>query len=551
MISRIAHSVFVVLLLTLFGLVAMGQPVRAAVVATSVTVGNSAPAFTVAPAENPVSDTVTPTWAGNDVTFEATATDNNGDAYYLIVCQTNSATATNGGAPTCGGGTWCVSGSTTSGSQASCAHTTSAGSNETNAWFAFVCDGVAAGAACSSSSQGSGDSGSPFVVNHAPVFTNIANNSPQNPGGTITWTATASDTNTGATVTLLVCKVAGVSGTDCTGGVSDRWCVSDPAASNPSCDYEIPIPTAAGANNAYVYIFDNHGMPSTSGTQGSASNYSVNNVAPVISSVTLNGGLDINLTENTTTPIILTATVTDNNSCTDIASVEANLYRSGIGAGLCNAGGHTNGNNCYPVITCSVVTEGNTCGGAGDASAGYTCTVNVQYFADPTDAATLYSAENWLNTIVAVDDGALSDDVEVSSGVQMLSLVGMDVAESIEYGAMSAGQVTDPLSIPMTVTATGNVGLNTELSGTDLESGEELIVVGYQRYALTASVAYASGVELTDLLVEAALQVPKTTSVTAASKPVYWGIEIPSLVVPGAYNGVNTVLAVKGDPSDW
>ena len=61
----------------------------------------------------------TPTIAGNNVVFIATATDPSApaDNYYLAVCKTNSITAVNNGAPTCASvpNTLCVSGSTVSG----------------------------------------------------------------------------------------------------------------------------------------------------------------------------------------------------------------------------------------------------------------------------------------------------------------------------------------------------------------------------------------------------------------------------------------------------
>ncbi|MGI5828125.1 MAG: hypothetical protein ACOX6V_03865 [Patescibacteria group bacterium] len=146
--------------------------IKAETVTTNVTVGNTAPTFTAGPAENPVSSATTPTNVGSDVTFEATANDANGENYYLAICKTDAVTAVNGGAPTCDGGAWCVSSATASDAEATCSYTALQGDVESNDWYAFVCDGSAA-AACSTSSQGSGDSGSPFKVNHAPIFNTI------------------------------------------------------------------------------------------------------------------------------------------------------------------------------------------------------------------------------------------------------------------------------------------------------------------------------------------------------------------------------------------
>ncbi|NLD25577.1 hypothetical protein GX656_02960, partial [Candidatus Dojkabacteria bacterium] len=59
-------------------------------ITTQVTVGNSAPSFTSGPAENTASTSTAPTSIGATVQFNATATDANGESYYLIVCSTNS-----------------------------------------------------------------------------------------------------------------------------------------------------------------------------------------------------------------------------------------------------------------------------------------------------------------------------------------------------------------------------------------------------------------------------------------------------------------------------
>lgn len=206
-------------------------------VTTTITVGNSAPEFTIGPIENPTSSTTTPTNVGSDILFQATAQDLNGDGYYMIICSSDSVTATDGGAPTCGDTTWCVSTLTGSASQASCSYTTQESDVRTNDWYAFACDSISSGAVCSDSHQGSGESGSPFVVNHRPNFTGVSNNSPVDPGATVTWTTTALDSH-GDNVKLLVCKTASITGDSCTG---DSWCESSFVSSNPSCSHNVPV----------------------------------------------------------------------------------------------------------------------------------------------------------------------------------------------------------------------------------------------------------------------------------------------------------------------
>lgn len=525
----------------------------------SVTVGNNAPVLSGNIAENPESSTTSPTNVGSSVTWEATASDSGNENYYLIICSTNSVSATNGGAPTCGGTQYCISGSTASGNQSTCNRTALIGDSESNAWFGFVCDANASAAACSTSNQGSGATGSPFIVNHAPAFTAISNDGPKNPGQTITWSSTASDSDSSGgadTVLILVCKTTGVSGNTCDGGVSDTWCSSSLSASNPTCNYSIPAVTPDTSYNAYVYVLDNSNFGSASGNQGSNTSYVVNNVAPVVSSVSINGGNAIDLTEGSTTNVIIGATVTDNNSCAggEISTVYGYAYRSGTAYVGCDTAGEANNNNCYSEVSCSVT--GGTCSGTSDASADYTCTVSITSYADPTDIATLYTAETWKSSFKVIDNNASSHNAEVASGVEMNSLTALDVTGTVNYGTLDVGQSNDPLDKITTVTPTGNVGLDEELSGSQMctnypTCNAGTIAVGYQKYALASLTAYSSGNTLTGSPVEAELNLAKTLTNSPTTKNTWWGILIPPATPPGLYSGVNVVGAVKGETANW
>ncbi len=543
-------------------LVVAGTAVLADNAPTSVTVGGAAPSFTVTVAESPASDGTTPTNAGSQIAFQATATDPNGDNYYLALCKTNSVTPSAGGPPTCGGGNWCISTSTTSGSQASCNYTTLDGDAETNVWYAFVCDGDSNGANCSNSSQGTGSSGSPFKVNHRPVFSTISNNTPRDPGQSVTWSTNSStldnDTDTAAdTVKLVICKTTGLSAGDCDGGAGDRWCASSFVASNPSCSYAVPVPTADNSYNAYAYLVDSHNFEATGGNQGSNSSYVVNNITPAISSVTLNGGTDITLTESSTKSVVVTATVTDNNACTEVTTVDTSVYRSGVTYTSCDTLGEANANNCYAKITCSVG-GGDTCDGATDASASYTCTINMQFHADPTDASTPFSAQNWLSTVYAIDDDTSSSTSTLGTGIEVLSLIAYDVTATIPFGSLGPGDSNDPLDVITTYTATGNVGLDAQMSGSQMCTnyptctGGTPIAVGQQRFAFAGSTAYTSGTQLTGSPTEYELNLQKTT-VTGSpqTKSVYWGIEIPIGTISGGYTGQNVLGVIKSETGEW
>ena len=536
---------------------------NAASVSTAVTVGNGAPSFTVQPYEDPASSTTTPTNVGSDVTFKATASEPNSEDYYLILCSTNSVTATESGAPTCGGTQWCVSSATTAGSQATCSRTAVIGDAESNAWYAFVCDGNANNAQCSASSQGSGDSGSPFEVNHAPGFTLAGiTDSTVDPGVGAVWTTTSSDTDTSGTadtVKLLVCKTTGISAGACDGGGSDTWCSSSLVASNPTCTYNVPSVSPDTDNiAAYVYIVDSHNFPATGAYQASNVPFTINNVAPTVSAVTINGGAAIDLTESSTKAVSLTATVSDNNSCygTELTTIYGYAYRSSVAYTGCDTAGEANTNRCYPEVTCTV--DGGTCTDNTDASANYTCTVNIQYYAVPTDTATQYPDDTWLSTIKAIDDDTASNNTTVGAGVEMNSLTAASITNGINYGSLAVGESNDPLNQTTTTTPTGNVGLDHEVSGaanmcTDYPtcSVGTPIGVAYEKYALASLTAYSSGSVLSTSAVETELNVAKPTTGSPTAKDTWWGILIPAGTVSGTYSGANTLTAVKGEIVSW
>ena len=523
-------------------------------VTTSVTIGNNAPTFTTGPIEDPAITSAAPANIGNLINFKATGTDGNGEDYYLIVCSTNSVTAVNGNVPVCNGGTtYCTSTITASGSQASCSYTTLLANPFNNPWYAFVCDYHTTASSCSAGDQGTGDSGSPFYVNHLPSFSGITNTSPANPGGSIAWTATASDPDSN-TIKLLVCKTNSITNGACTAG---EWCSSSLSSSNPTCTYNVPSVYPDGSSDAYAFIVDQYNLPSTDATQGSNSYFTINNVSPVVSAVVLNSGSAIGLTEATTTASSITATVTDNNSCfgTEITSVSSYVYRSGIDYTGCDNVGEANNNNCYPEISCSIV--GGSCTDITDSTANYTCSFNFEYYADPTDINTQFDAQNWLATVKALDDDLGNHTANSSSGVELNSLVAFSTGASVSYGILGVGQANDPLDKTLVTTATGNVGLDQEHSGsatmcTDFPTcaGSTKIPVSYQRYALSA-LAYASGTQLSITPNEIELNVAKVTSSTPTTGTVWWGISIPGGTLSGTYNGANTITALKGEIANW
>lgn len=527
-------------------------------VTTEVTVGNASPKFKEdgQPFEDPESTETVPTTIGNNVTFKATATDSNGEPYYLTICKTNEITPSSTGAGTCStaGQTYCTSTQTTSGSEASCTYTALATDPWSNVWFAFVCDANASQPACSATTanQGSGDSGSPFYVNHAPTFSAISNDGPKNPGETVTWTSTASDSD-GGNVTLLVCKTNQMTNGTCTDGA---WCTAT-SASDPTCGYDIPSVNPAGSNDAYVFIVDAVNTAATGTAQGTNSSFNVNNVTPQVTTVTLNGGNDISLVEKNTVAVPITATVVDANGCNDISTVSAIVYRS---SQTCNTS-VSNQNYCYHSITCSQVTS--SCNDT-TGTANYTCSFNMQYFTDPTDTATPFVDDNWLANVTATDAGSASHNLVLGTGVEVLSLLAFNVTGSINYGSKEPADLNQKLDKTLTTEATGNTGIDQDHSGsqymcTDFPTcstagGRTRIDVGQQKYSMTQGQSYTATTGNHVLSVtptRVLLNVNKPTSTTVVQKNTYWGIAIPAGIATGVYNGLNTITAQVSATDDW
>ena len=392
-------------------------------------------------------------------------------------------------------------------------------------------------------------------VNQIPSFTGMSYNNTVNPGGTVTWTATASDSD--GQVKLLVCKTAQIYNGACVGG---EWCSSTLVNSNPSCSHNVDNPTPSGLNQAYAYVVDNDNEPASGGYQGQPYNFTVNEVAPTITNIVLNGGNNITLEEGTTKIVVLTAQVVSANTCSSINTVKGYIYRSGIGYTGCDTSAEGNDNHCYPELTCIIDTNSSRdCSNPTDESADYICTANVQFFADPTDTNVQYSAQTWLASVSAKSGSSTPGVGHLSTGIEMNSLAALAVSPSmITYGTLLAGQSNGTLNTVITSISKGNVPIHQRVQGdgpsmcTDFFAvpncqGGTPIPVGNQKYSLASGTGYndSAAVSLTtnpDLVL---INIPKPTSTTPVSKNTWWGVKIPNTALIGEYDGRVFVTPVK------
>ncbi len=554
------------------------QLVKADTATTTVTIGNKAPDWVQFAEEASESSAANPTNAGDDVSWNAIATDLNGDDYYLLICSTSSApTANDGAEPDCAGGAsyeWAVSSNTATNTTSTATYTTQDSDPEANNWYAFICDDNLSGARCNTTyATGTGNTASPFVVNHRPDLDALSNNSPQDPSGTVTWSTNANTSDPDSyggqdTVRLHICQTAGwnTSTAQCLGSA---WCSSTAVVSNPSCSYNLGSVVQDRTYQAFAYLVDNEGFAYSA--QASSSDYDVNNVAPTITAASINlldtdGSGNLQLLPGyaaTATPgFSVEATISDDNSCEayggaseiNATSSIAFIYRSGIGAASCDSAGEANPNNCYVIVgTCQL----GPCGGSGDSDVTTTCSFSLWFVAEPTTGtATSQSPwweEEWLASVKAVDNDFASSTTESSNGNELASMLAYDlVTDTINYGTVSPSEISDQAT--STVQATGNVGMDENLSGVNMDrvGGGGSIAIGNQHYATTSGFSYWAGTTTTVGAVELELNCPKSTSTsTPAEKDTYWLILIPNSISTGVFNGTNTIAAVTSEGTDW
>ncbi|OGZ98760.1 MAG: hypothetical protein A3A28_00945 [Candidatus Sungbacteria bacterium RIFCSPLOWO2_01_FULL_47_32] len=562
---------------------------EASTATTSVTVLNTPPQWTIDAQESTESSTNTPTNAGSDLSITGIGTDSNNDPYFLLVCKTSGApTPFSNAPPECSGGSgnrWSRSATTTSATNATSTYVTQASDAELNDWFAFICDANASNPACNATYKvGTYPTESPFVVNHRPSFTVFTDNSPKDPGQTVTWTTTASDADvvvTADTVQLFVCKANDFTGTAC--GAGGTYCSTGASTTDPSCNFDITIPTQDGNYTAFGFVVDNHNFAASGGAEGSDSVLTVNNVTPTISSSTIAlrdtdsvGDLTL-LTMATQTPgFSVRFTITDDNSClnassgNEISQVDINVFRSGIASTSCLVSGDYNANNCYPEAagipvwnTSSSTQLTGTCSGASDPDAVWATSFPLYYIADPTDAGSQFPSQDWQATVRASDNNfATSTWTQTETGNEMTSFLAFDLLTvAINYGSLQPGDQNPFLVQNATTSATGNTGVSLNLSGDDMctaypscsYNATDTIPSTEQHYA-SSTVAYASGTALSSTTPAFFdLAVPKSTATsTQANRATDWGIRVPpAITLAGAYTGKNTFVSVVSDSSDW
>jgi hypothetical protein len=557
---------------------------------TTLTVLNTPPQWVQFAVEQTESSVSSPTNSGVAVTWSAIGNDPNGANYYLLICSTNATpTANNSAAPSCVGGTqWGVSAPTASNAAASVSTTTTEVSPfvASNNWYGWICDADAVSARCNDTfSQGlNATNSSPFIVNFRPTFTGFYDNSPADPGATVTFFSTSTDPD-GNNIRLIVCNAASYSTSTDTCGANEIASTSGSVTSNATALYTLSNPLRDNNYDAFGYMIDQFGHEAIGATQGSNAILTVNNVAPTVSnaSIIINGGANITLTQaaSQTTGYTLAFTTTDSNSCRtsadalEVVNYSLSLYRSAVGTSSCSGAipGEYNPNNCYPSsiatttwnLACTASTTSCALGG-GDATMDWSCTYPLWFVSDPTDGVSPFTAQNWLSAVAGIDNNGATGTLSVAvAGVELLSFSSLSlISPSIPYGQLEPGQNSPTLNASTTIRSVGNTGLDQSLEGESMcgtfavgnecpNSASSTIPENTQQFG-TSSVAYGSGTALSSSTVtQLELNVAKSTSTTTPTSGVtYWGIGVPgTITLAGSYTGLNTFYAVTAEPGDW
>ena len=274
----------------------------------------------------------------------------------------------------------------------------------------------------------------------------------------------------------------------------------------------------------------------SSGLSNSTAN--ATNVAPVVSSVTVNGGSNIDLNAGTTKTVTCTGVISDDNGYDDISSASAVFYQS-TGDNTASYNSADDYNNHYTDSSCTLTS------GYDTTKKNVTCTFEVQYFANPSI---------WACNITATDaSGATGSGV---SNENISELVAIDVDNTIDFGAMAAG-ATSSNDVNETLRNYGNVKLDMGLNGTDMScTMRGSIPVENIKVDSTSNTAYSSMATLnTSMQYDTEcdfLHKQDQNLGTYATKTYYFKLSIPT-GTKGECSGTIQFTAVKDgtiDPND-
>ncbi|MCD4771305.1 hypothetical protein K8R30_02710 [archaeon] len=271
------------------------------------------------------------------------------------------------------------------------------------------------------------------------------------------------------------------------------------------------------------------GSPNTNTT----SELTVGNTAPEIHNMSINGGVDITLTPNSTTLVECVAVIVDYNGEADITAANATFFDSSI-----PQSNPDDNNNHYTNSSCHINTSFISFNGFNDdgESALANCTFQILYYAN---------AGSWNCTIQANDtEGGIGTGTKQGTISPLLSL---GLPDWISYGLINATSVSNEQTI--NITNYGNVKANLSLEGYGANPNDgnamnctlgasKNISVDLEKYNLTTSAPGQLNftqfqANYTNLTTTPAVKQFNLTSRTDDTtddtiKPTYWRIYVPT-----------------------
>ena len=261
---------------------------------------------------------------------------------------------------------------------------------------------------------------------------------------------------------------------------------------------------------------------------------------PTMATPSLNNGSNIALLPGITTRVYATGTVTDLNGYADLAHGTTTFYRSGVTGGAACA---ANNNDCY--ISNDAKCDFTGCSGN---SCNLVCYADIYFHADPTDAVSTYSGQEWF-AFMEVKDNSGGYDFDTAIGVDVSTLRAMNVNGAINYGSVAVSADTGSTNASTVVQNQGNVGINVEIGGSDMSDGaSSRIPSTYQKFA-TSTFTYSSCTSCRQLssttpyALDVELNKPTVAS-PLVSDDVYWGIAVPYGIKNAPHQGLNVFTPV-------
>ncbi|MCX6799777.1 MAG: hypothetical protein NT091_01380 [Candidatus Falkowbacteria bacterium] len=230
--------------------------------------------------------------------------------------------------------------------------------------------------------------------------------------------------------------------------------------------------------------------------------------------------------------------VGDANGEADITSVNMAFYRSSATSTFnCTA----DNNDCYKVSSCTLTAN-------NAVSKKYDCLIDLQYYADATDAGGQFPADNWV-TYVKVVDASAAVATNLATTREVNTTLSLNIPGTINYGPLSLGATTTPANNQeMTLTQKGNDVADVTVTGSDMTcSSIGVIPVGQQAWALT-DVSYTDPGS-TPLASSSAADTNigvnyQNDDATSSTKVLYWNLLVPATGVRGTCSGTTTISVI-------